>query len=138
MSIEAMKMALEALVSSTGELHLLLASPIDAQLIKNHKAVTLLRKTIAEVEKQEPVAYINPNKKCIEFTHKYVQWDVPTSFDVPLIPLYTHPQPKREWVGLTDKEIDEGLLRADYAFKTAEAWRAGVVFAMTKLKEKNT
>ena len=44
---------------------------------------------------------------------------------------------KRPWVGLTDDEIDQGLLRSDYAFKTAEAWRAGVVFAMTKLKEKN-
>ena len=41
------------------------------------------------------------------------------------------------WVGLTDDEIDQGLLRSDYAFKTAEAWRAGVVFAMTKLKQKN-
>ena len=46
--------------------------------------------------------------------------------------------PKKCWVGLTDDEIDQGLLRSDYAFKTAEAWRAGVVFAMTKLKEKNT
>ena len=45
--------------------------------------------------------------------------------------------PKREWQGLTDDEIDQGLLRSDYAFKTAEAWRAGVVFAMTQLKEKN-
>lgn len=45
---------------------------------------------------------------------------------------------KRPWVGLTDDEIDQGLLRSDYAFKTAEAWRAGVVFAMTKLKDKNT
>lgn len=46
-------------------------------------------------------------------------------------------QKKREFVGLTDDEIDQGLLRSDYAFKTAEAWRAGVVFAMTKLKQKN-
>ena len=45
---------------------------------------------------------------------------------------------QRTWVGLTEEEIDQGLLRSDYAFKTAEAWRAGVVFAMTKLKEKNT
>ena len=44
---------------------------------------------------------------------------------------------KREWVGLTDDETDEGLLRSDYALQTAHAWRAGVVFAMTKLKEKN-
>ena len=44
---------------------------------------------------------------------------------------------KREWVGLTDDEIDQGLLRSDYALQTAHAWRAGVVFAMTQLKEKN-
>ena len=52
-----------------------------------------------------------------------------------------HPDCKlaqRTWVCLTNDEIDQGLLRSDYAFKTAEAWRAGVVFAMTKLKEKNT
>ena len=66
------------------------------------------------------------------------------------VPLYTAPprnraeddddiqEYKRPWVGLTDDEIDQGLLRSDYAFKTAEAWRAGVVFAMTKLKDKNT
>ena len=46
-------------------------------------------------------------------------------------------QKKREFVGLTHSDIDQGLLRSDYAFKTAEAWRAGVVFAMTKLKQKN-
>lgn len=45
---------------------------------------------------------------------------------------------KREWIGLTDDEIDQGLLRSDYALQTAHAWRAGVVFAMTQLKEKNT
>jgi len=54
-----------------------------------------------------------------------------------LIALYTAP-PKREWQGLTDEEIEQGLLRSDYALQTAHAWRAGVVFAMTKLKEKNT
>ena len=56
-----------------------------------------------------------------------------------VIELYDSPdQPtQRIWVGLTDEEINQGLLRSDYAFKTAEAWRAGVVFAMTKLKDKN-
>jgi len=57
--------------------------------------------------------------------------------DAPLtlngVPLY----PRREWVGLTDEEVEQGLLRSDYALQTAHAWRAGVVFAMTKLKEKN-
>jgi hypothetical protein len=50
--------------------------------------------------------------------------------------VYTAP-PKREWVGLTDDEIEQGLLRSDYALQTAHAWRSGVIFAMTKLKEKN-
>ena len=52
-------------------------------------------------------------------------------------PVYFKPS-TRTWVGLTDEDIDQGLLRSDYVFKTAAAWRAGVVFAMTKLKEKNT
>ena len=48
-----------------------------------------------------------------------------------------HP-PQRTWVALADKEIDQGLLRTNYAFKTAEAWRDGVEWAMTQLREKNT
>jgi hypothetical protein len=43
----------------------------------------------------------------------------------------------RELQGLTDNEIDQGLLRSDYAFKTAEAWRDGVEWAIKQLKEKN-
>ena len=42
------------------------------------------------------------------------------------------------WRGLTDEEVEQGLLRSDYALQTAHAWRSGVVFAMAKLKEKNT
>jgi len=53
------------------------------------------------------------------------------------VPLYAAPQ-QRTWVELTFDEIDEGLLRSDYALQTAHAWRAGVVFAMSKLKEKNS
>jgi len=52
---------------------------------------------------------------------------------------YSHAntQPKREWVGLTDAEIDQGLLRTPYTI-TAEAWREGVRWAYHQLKEKNT
>jgi hypothetical protein len=50
----------------------------------------------------------------------------------------THPNLKREWVVLTDEEIDQGLLRTPYAMKTAEAWRDGVRWAYHQLKEKNT
>ena len=46
-------------------------------------------------------------------------------------------QSQRAWVGLTDKEIDQGLVRTNYAMQTAGAWRDGVEWAEAKLKEKN-
>ena len=45
--------------------------------------------------------------------------------------------PQREWVDLTAKQIDQGLCRTNYAFKTAEAWRDGVEWASRQLKESN-
>jgi hypothetical protein len=39
---------------------------------------------------------------------------------------------------LTDDEIDQGLLRTNYAMHTAGAWRDGVEWATKQLKEKNT
>ena len=45
---------------------------------------------------------------------------------------------KRPWVGLTDEEIDQGLVRTNYAMQTAGAWRDGVEWATKQLKEKNT
>ena len=46
--------------------------------------------------------------------------------------------PQRTWVGLTDEEIDQGLLRSNHALQTAGAWRDGVEWATKQLKEKNT
>ncbi len=48
---------------------------------------------------------------------------------------YTPPQ--RTWVGLTEKEIDQGLCRTNYAMQTAGAWRDGVDWAIKQLREKN-
>ena len=45
---------------------------------------------------------------------------------------------KKPWVGLTDEEIDQGLLRSNHALQTAGAWRDGVEWATKQLKEKNT
>lgn len=45
---------------------------------------------------------------------------------------------QREWVGLTDDEIDQGLIRSNHALQTAGAWRDGVEWAQSQLKEKNT
>ena len=47
-------------------------------------------------------------------------------------------EPEREWVGLTDEEIDQGLLRTKYAMQTAGAWRDGVEWAIKQLQERNT
>ena len=44
----------------------------------------------------------------------------------------------RQWVGLTDDEIDQGLVRSNHALQTAGAWRDGVEWAQSQLKDKNT
>ncbi len=81
-----------------------------------------LRQVIADAEKQEPVAWIDDEG---EF-----QWikkiDNPehTAF-------YTHPQPKREWVGLTVMEAVELDIATNHPREFAAAIEA-------KLKEKNT
>ena len=45
---------------------------------------------------------------------------------------------KLKWVGLTDDEIDQGLIRSNHALQTAGAWRDGVEWAQSQLKDKNT
>ena len=45
--------------------------------------------------------------------------------------------PKREWVGLTKEEINQGLLRSFYVLEKARAWREGVEWAEEILKRKN-
>ena len=45
------------------------------------------------------------------------------------------PAPKREWVGLTDEEIQQGLKKS---WVTEQAFESAVWWAERKLKEKNT
>jgi hypothetical protein len=44
------------------------------------------------------------------------------------------PQPKREWVGLTDEEIEQGCKES---WVTLQAWQSAVWWAEERLKEKN-
>ena len=46
--------------------------------------------------------------------------------------------PQRTWVNMTADEVDQGLLKTNYAMKTAEAWRHGVEWAQFNLMRKNT
>ncbi len=50
-------------------------------------------------------------------------------------PLYTAP-PKREWVGLTDEEIEECKING--GLPHAINWRISVKVMQAKLKERNT
>jgi hypothetical protein len=45
---------------------------------------------------------------------------------------------KYEWVGLTEEEIDQGLLRSPYVLQSAGAWRDGVRWAEEILNRRNT
>jgi hypothetical protein len=145
--VGAMKQALEYLDSPSSKLW-----PAGTQ----YSIITSLRQAIAEAEKQEPVAWMHSKTLCLYETFE----------EVPLAdgdewpePLYTTPQPQREWVGLTDEErraefaklypSDDALLNLaennrDFMVEAIGArhhWHAfqlGSKSTEAKLKEKNT
>jgi hypothetical protein len=125
---EALKLALEAL-------EILGWQPTEEAMDYRDNAIAAIKEALAGAEgerqpEQEPVGQLLEDA----FGRGQVMWfNKPKDESM----LYTT-SPQRTWVGLTDEEIDQGLLRSDYALQTAHAWRAGVVFAMTQLKEKNT
>lgn len=142
MSIEAMKQALEALETYHGYIEPLTTVfggprvPAEQSTTgKVERAITSLRQAIEQAEKQEPVAQAFEST-CSETLRAQGKPYPRTCKKCGLGPCVGKSQ--REWQSLTDEEIDQGLLRSDYALQTAHAWRAGVVFAMTQLKEKNT
>ena len=123
MSREAMKQALEALESD----------PLShAGLVNRKQAIAALRQAL-ETE-QEPVAFINVEKQKLEWA-KLTSWHTPTIVNLPKIPLYTAP-PKREWVGLTDQEINNVCYKRDWTAPWTDETFARAIEA--KLKERNT
>jgi len=73
---------------------------------------------------------LNVEKQKLEWA-KLTSWHTPTIVNLPKIPLYTAPR-KREWVGLTDEEIDAWNIVGH------ESLREFVRAIEAKLKEKNT
>jgi len=143
MSREAMQMALEALesdpVSHLGLVHRKLAITALRQALVN--ADDTSEKRVDETAKQEhePVAFINVEKQKLEWA-KLTSWHTPTIVNLPKIPLYTAP-PKKEWVGLTEEEIQNlGYLSEKFDASNSEWFdRWGFARAIeAKLKEKNT
>ena len=78
---------------------------------------------------QEPVAWITPDGEGFRIRFSPPTNDVPLGWDA----LYTAP-PQREWVGLTDEEIDEGNKQS---WVNKQAWESAVWWASEKLKERN-
>jgi len=103
-------------------------------------------------EQDEPVAYINVEQRKLEWA-KYTSWETPTVANLPKIPLYTRLQQRcdecgngggyalyclpcvekfvgkgKEWVGLTDEDIEDCYIEELYLFAVA---------LEAKLKEKN-
>ena len=91
MSIEAMRQAVDALDEAAN----VLTSSMFAD------AAAALREAIEQAEKQEPVAwmYVNTDGECEQIEYGLCDFDDPS-----IQLLYTAP---RQWVGLTDEEINE-------------------------------
>jgi hypothetical protein len=119
MSREAMQMALEALESD----------PLShAGLVSRKQAIAVLRQAL-ETE-QEPVLWL---KTWSDGSVSVLKTKSHAFADHELKPLYTEP-PKREWVGLTDGEIDILSCEMVKGYKSVN-WLCKVLEA--KLKEKN-
>jgi hypothetical protein len=129
MSREAMQMALEALEDANDVARMEFS---DEDYYS--EAINALRQAL-ETE-QEPVAWM-----CSDFNlmHRGYSRFSPTRQGEWNIPVYTAP-PKREWVGLTDEEIqDLGYLSEKFDASNSEWFdRWGFARAIeAKLKEKN-
>jgi hypothetical protein len=139
MSIEAMKQAREAMISMTGWNDW------------STKAFNDLTKAIEQAEKQAVFKIYKPtlprgaipNVRDAELPWVYDQ--DPSSGNVAsmwVTPVKATPQPQREWVGLTDEEIEKGRdqtfsINNPYCPCDSKTMRKAVRWAEAKLKEKN-
>ena len=146
--IEKMKQWLEVLEEAV---HYTSAPVWSPSMTKEcNEAITSLRQAIAEAEKQEPYAYTYLGIKNDGSQHgPHLCWK-PEYMDVMshskgaiAVPLYTAPQPQREWVGLTDEEIlSDDTLRYYYGMNggagpVSQKGKKVIAAIEAKLKEKN-
>ena len=118
--IEVMKQALEFIEATNkgSSFWLVPASQLN-------KTVTSLRQAIEQAEKQEPFGYF-------QYAMHFDAW-VQNRDSNKGVAFYTTPQPQREWVGLTDKEMLECNMDGDFMIDRETAKRN----VEAKLKEKN-
>ena len=89
-------------------------------------AINKCKEALAQPE-QEPLAYVNVEKRRLEFAEPMV-WHTPTVVNLERIPLYTQ---QRTWVGLTKDDIESWKL-PDTPTVAEFAW-----FVEAKLRDKN-
>jgi len=103
------------------------------------KAKQRIEAVRAALESQEPVAYINVEKRTLEWA-KLTSWETPTVVNLPKISLYTHP-PQRTWVDLTEVQIQNVYFEVLKEHRGAPMPWGQVQFGkavLEKFKEKNT
>ena len=84
----------------------------------------------AALAQQEPVAWLDA-----EMSQAYTIDELPDASGTGFLPLYTAP-PKKEWVGLTDEEINSVCYKRDWTAPWTNTTFARAI--EEKLKEKNT
>ena len=151
---EALKLALEALEKNNNDWKRLADSgeagwwtAEETELYKQtEQAIISIKKALAKPE-QEPVAWMN-NKdfepirvRIMQEAYELADRNDSEGYNAIKVmcgDVQRMLPSQRTWVGLTDEEIDQGLLRSNHALQTAGAWRDGVEWATKQLKEKNT
>jgi hypothetical protein len=100
-----------------------------ARILKAALAEQTVKESLTVAE-QEPVACIKTNGELMWLKKPSTIYSKPR-------PLYAAP-PRREWVGLTDEEIDE-ISRVVIGFNSLSGWENEFGLAIeAKLREKNT
>jgi hypothetical protein len=130
MSIEVMKQALDALKKAKDDADNYLVTSQQDVRIMGH-IVSLIEAELAKPE-QEPVAWMYKGN-----FHDFdpSEWASP---EFVVTPLFTAP-PKREWVGLTDDEIDAHAQQNSFTPYKAPEWFVEVSRDIeAKLRERNT
>ena len=130
MSIDAMKQALK-FCEEIGDLRGPYPFVNETSIVSDsRKVLKALRQAIEQAEKQEPVAWI------VDGEIK-VRLDMAGKLYYSETNVYTSP-PKREWVGLTDEDIDLYAFDIGVTDNKAPAWLVTYARGIeAKLKEKN-
>ncbi len=127
---EAAQQALEALESTQ-----LFAAHEHYPRRRVADALDALRAALEQPE-QEPVAWIQPDHLQKAKQAPFLCRVEPTQRWADFVPFYTHP-PRREWRGLKEWEINDGLDQLPTEDVCSWSFRKGVYFAEAALKERN-